>query len=267
MNIVFVSVFILGLWGALSALVLYFTSKKFNFPTNPLIAEVEAVLPAVNCGGCGQASCHGFAVACVKSNSLHNMVCTVGGKSIMEDVASILGKTANPVIPTVAVVRCGGSCELRPHINQFGGASSCAVVHNLYGGETGCSWGCIGLGDCVEPCKFDAIKINPETLLPEISDNKCTSCNACVTACPKGIIELRNLGEPAHKIYVNCVAKDSGVADSCAVACNGCEKCVEVCEDKAINMIGQLVYIDSTFCTLCGKCVSVCPTNAIVEKK
>jgi Na+-translocating ferredoxin:NAD+ oxidoreductase RNF subunit RnfB len=32
---------------------------------------------------------------------------------------------------------------------------------------------------------------NPETQLPEVIDDKCTACGACVTACPKGIIELR----------------------------------------------------------------------------
>jgi len=267
MSIVLVSVLTLLVIGALSALVIYLSSKKFYLYEDPLIPRVEQVLPAVNCGGCGHTSCHGFALACIKSDSLHNMVCTVGGKAVMEDVAAILGKTASPVIPTVAVVRCGGSCELRPRINQFNGASSCAIVHNLYGGDTGCSWGCIGLGDCVEPCKFDAIKLNPKTLLPEINDLKCTSCNACVTACPKGIIELRNLGVPAHKIYVNCVAKDPAVADACSVACIGCEKCVEVCQDKAITMIGKLAYIDPEACTLCGKCINVCPTNAIVEEK
>ena len=251
--------------GALLALVLYVTSRKFYFQTDPKIIEVESMLPQANCGGCGHASCHGFAVACVKADSLHHLICTVGGKSVMENVANALGKTASPIKPTVATVRCGGSCELRARVNQYDGATTCSIVHNLYGGETACSWGCIGLGDCVDVCRFNAIKLNTKTLLPEINADKCTSCNACILACPKGIIELRNMNENKHRIYVNCVTKDVSVIDSCSVACNGCTDCINVCADNAIQLINKTAYIDSSVCTLCGKCVAVCPTHAIVE--
>jgi len=267
MNIILISLLTLVIVGSFSAVILYFVSKKFEVFEDPRIDEVEAALPAANCGGCGFPGCRGFANACVNTDTLDNLRCPVGGTPTMEKVAAILGKTAIAAVPLVAVVRCGGTCELRPHTNQYDGVSSCAIAHNLYGGETACSWGCLGLGDCELSCKFDAIHINPDTLLPEVDDEKCTSCGACVKACPKFIIELRKKGPKSRRIYVSCVNKDKGAIakKACSVACIGCSKCFNVCPHEAITMANNLAFIDSDKCKLCRKCVVVCPTGAIVE--
>ena len=66
--------------------------------------------------------------------------------------------------------------------DRYDGAKSCAIAASLYGGETGCSYGCLGCGDCVAACQFDAIHMNPETGLPEVDEAKCTACGACVKA-------------------------------------------------------------------------------------
>ncbi len=267
MNLILISLITLVIVGTLSAVILFFASKKFEVYEDPRIDEVELALPAANCGGCGFPGCRGFANACVKADLLDNLLCPVGGTPTMEKVAAILGKTAGQGDATVAVVRCGGSCDLRPRTNQYDGVSSCAIAHNLYGGETACSWGCLGLGDCIVSCKFDAIYINPETLLPEVDEEKCTSCGACVKACPKAIIELRKKGTKSRRIYVNCVNQDKGAVNkkACEAACIGCSKCVKECAFDAITVTNNLAYIDPNKCTLCRKCVAVCPTSAIVE--
>lgn len=253
--------------GAVLAAVLYFVAQKFKVEEDPRIDEVEKMLPGANCGGCGFAGCRGMAEALVKNDDISALYCPVGGGDVMKAIADYLGKAAPEREPQVAVVRCAGTCANRPRTNQFNGAPSCAVVASTYGGETGCTFGCLGKGDCTAVCEFGAITMNPETGLPEVDDEKCTACGACVKACPKGVIELRKKFPKSRKVYVSCVNKEKGgvARKSCKAACIGCGKCAKVCPFGAITVENNLAFIDSTKCRLCRKCVVECPTGAIVE--
>ncbi|MDR0961742.1 MAG: Fe-S cluster domain-containing protein [Mediterranea sp.] len=262
-----IAVISLGTIALIAAVILYAASKKFAVYEDPRIAQVSEVLPQANCGGCGYPGCSAFADACVKAGSLDDKNCPVGGQSVMTQIAEILGLDAGTAEPMLAVVRCNGTCEYRPRTNYYDGAPSCAIAASLYGGDTGCSYGCLGCGDCVSVCNFDAIRMNPETLLPEVDEAKCTACNACAKACPKNIIELRPQGKKSRRIYVQCVNKDKGgvARKACSVACIGCSKCEKACAFDAITMADNLAYIDANKCKLCRKCVEVCPQNSIIE--
>ena len=115
-------------------------------------------------------------------------------------------------------------------------------------------------------CRFGAIGMN-EYGVAEVDEEKCTSCGACVKACPKSIIELRKKGPKSRRIYVSCVNKDKGAAarKACANACIGCGKCAKECPFEAITVTNNVAYIDYTKCRMCRKCVAVCPTGAIHE--
>jgi RnfABCDGE-type electron transport complex B subunit len=253
--------------GALSALILYLAAQKFKVFEDPRINLVEEALPAANCGGCGFPGCRAFAEALVKADDISDLNCPVGGADVMAEVAKILGKEVGKADPLVAVLRCNGTCELRPRNNKYEGATSCAAAALLYGGETGCSYGCYGLGDCVKACAFDAMHMDEETGLPVINEDNCVACGACVEACPKDIIELRKKGPKGRRIFVSCVNKEKGAVakKACSVACIGCGKCVKECPFDAITLENNLAYIDYEKCRLCRKCVVVCPTHAIHE--
>lgn len=267
MELILTAVIVLCLIGAASAAILYFTSQKFKVEEDPRVEKVLNALPSANCGGCGFPGCNGFASAIVKSDTMDGFYCPVGGQATMDNIARILGRTADVSIKKIAVVRCNGTCENRPKTSIYDGVPKCVIESALYGGDTGCTFGCLGLGDCVDACLFDAIHINPETMLPEVIEDKCTACGACVKACPKNLIELRKQGPKSRRIYVNCMNKDKGgvARKSCKVACIGCSKCQQVCPFDAITIENNLAYIDDEKCRLCRKCVPACPTNSIIE--
>ena len=264
---VLITIICLSLIALISAVILYFIAQKFKIFEDPKIDEVQALLPAVNCGGCGFAGCRNFAEALVKAKDFEGLNCPVGGAPVMGEVAKLLGKEAPVVEPLVAVLLCNGSPENRPHTSKYDGVSDCRIVNSLYIGETDCSYGCLGLGDCVRACKFDAMHMNTETGLPVIIDEKCVSCGACVKACPRNIIELRKKAKKDRKIYDACSNCDKGgpARRACKVACIACNKCFNVCEFNAITIENNLAYIDAFKCTFCRKCVNECPTGSIVE--
>jgi Na+-translocating ferredoxin:NAD+ oxidoreductase RNF subunit RnfB len=264
---VLITIISLTLLAFMSAVILYFIAQKFKVFEDPRIDEVQAALPAANCGGCGFAGCRNLAEALVNADTFEGLNCPVGGAPVMAEAARILGKVAPVVDPTIAVLLCNGAPESRPRTSIYNGASDCRITNTLYIGETDCSYGCLGNGDCERACIFDALHMDPVTGLPVIIDDKCVSCGACVKACPRNLIELRRKAKKDRKIYVACSNCDKGgpARRACKVACIACTKCVKVCEFDAITIENNLAYIDAYKCTFCRKCVIECPTNAIIE--
>ena len=91
MNVIFISMGVLGVTGLVAAVLLYVVSLIFKVEEDPRIDLVVAALPGANCGGCGFAGCRNFAEACVKAGGIEGLACPVGGEPTMEDVKRILG--------------------------------------------------------------------------------------------------------------------------------------------------------------------------------
>lgn len=260
------TVLLLVALGALAAIILYWVSQKFKVQENPKLEEVMDALPATNCGGCGFAGCSGFASALVNADDLSPYHCPVGGNEVMQEVASILGKEVQEKDPFVAVVKCAGAIGVRVHTTNYDGAANCSIASDLYSGERGCSDGCVGLGECVDACDFDAMYMDETTGLPVVIEDKCTACNACVTTCSKNIIDLWPKGKRDKKIYIACVNEEKGgtARKECSMACSGCAKCADECKYDAITVENDLAKIDYDLCKLCGKCVVACDVRNIV---
>lgn len=252
--------------GAVAAVVLYFIAQKFKVIEDPRIDDVTEALPGANCGGCGYAGCRAFAEAMVKEGTMEGFFCPVGGNDLMKSLSPLLGVEAVEKKPQIAVLRCNGSFANSPAKYSYDGPKNCTFTHTLASGEGGCMYGCLGGGECVDACDFDAMYMDPKTGLPVVKDN-CVACNACVVACPRDLLELRNRGPKDKRIFVACMNEEKGAPakKNCSVACIGCSACFKVCPHDAITMNNNLAYIDYEKCTLCRKCVEVCPTNSIHE--
>ncbi len=269
--IVLYSMLTLGAVAAVFATILYAIARRFAVEEDPRVAEVEELLPGINCGACGFPGCSGMAAALVGAadeGDISTLFCPPGGNETMTTVGFYFGLEVREGAPTTAVVRCGGSVGAAPHKVRYDGHTTCAVAHATHAGESGCPFGCFGLGDCVDACDFDAIRINGETGLPEVDPERCTSCGACVTACPRNLIAVVPRGRRDRRVVVNCRNCESGAIakKNCSVACIACGQCKRVCDDivQAITIDANLATIDPEKCISCGQCVGVCPTNAIV---
>lgn len=246
--------------GIAGAAILVVAAKFMAVEEDERIGLVTAELPAANCGACGYAGCADYAKAVVEDGAPVNK-CVPGGQKAADAVAAVMGVEAGSSTPHHAVVMCQGTNDNCKTKFEYHGMPTCSAAAGYYGGPSACQYGCLGYGDCVTVCKFDAIKV--VNGLSIVDPEKCTGCGACAEVCPKNIISVLPVGKMAE---VRCQNKDKGAQAMkvCAVSCIGCTKCVKTCQHEAISFENNLATIIPEKCVGCSECVAVCPKHAIV---
>ncbi len=238
------SVIVLAGLGLGFGLLLALAAKAFHVETDPRIGQVEGVLPGANCGACGRPGCSAYAEAVVKG-ALPPGLCAPGGPAVAAKVAAVLGLDAGEFVPKVAVVRCKGGKRHAKNRSEYLGIPDCVAAELVNGGPKGCVYGCLGFGNCVKACSFDAMAMSDDGL-PVVFEDKCTACGACVKACPRGILELI---PRSQQVFLACVSQDRAkeVKDVCDVGCTGCKACTtpKWTPSKKVKMLGNLPVISA----------------------
>ncbi len=183
--------FMLGL-GATCGAVLSAASKIFYVYEDPRIAEVEGFTALSNCGGCGYAGCSAAAAAVVAGKASPT-VCVVADAEAAINIAGVMGIDPGTAEAILSYNTCPGGDRADDKYHYMG-ISSCQALATIYGGQRVCTVGCLGLGDCVRACIFDALKIGPEGY-PVVDEIKCVGCGACVRVCPKDIMEIKTMSQ------------------------------------------------------------------------
>ena len=257
---VLLAALIVGGTGILIGFFLGIAGEKLNVEVDPREEEISGVLPGNNCGGCGYAGCSGLAAAIVNKEA-EVSGCPVGGAPVAALIAEIMGVAVGNTEKKVAFVKCAGTCENAKQDYVYFGEQDCAMQAFLpNGGSKSCNYGCLGYGNCVKACPFDAIHIVDGIAL--VDKEACKACGKCIPACPKNLIEMIPY---SATMKVQCASKDKGkeVTASCSVGCIACRICEKNCPHQAITVQDNIAHIDYEKCNRCGICAEKCPKKII----
>ncbi|HHY06454.1 MAG TPA: RnfABCDGE type electron transport complex subunit B [Clostridia bacterium] len=257
----------LAILGGLFGLVLGIANKKFAVEVDPRVEAILEVLPGANCGSCGFPGCSGYAEAVVAGTAPLN-ACTPGKDEVRQTIAKIMGREAGEAKERkVAQLLCKGGSDRAALLYEYEGIRDCHTAATMFQGPKACSYGCLGLGSCVEACPFGGIQMG-EDQLPVVNYELCSGCGACVDNCPQHVLKLV---EASQLVHVRCRNKEKGkeAKKACTVACIKCKLCERNCPEGAISVVadaeGSIAVIDYAKCTNCGICVEKCPTK-VIEK-
>lgn len=259
MNEILIAVLIVAAMGLIIGLILAVASVIMAVPKDEKAEAVLEVLPGANCGACGYSGCSGYAKALAHGEAQPGL-CSPGGEECVKAIAKVLGVEAGAIERKTAVVKCDGTAENSPLKMEYQGITTCAAAAALHGGTKNCSYGCIGFGDCVNVCEYDAIAI--EDNVARINPAKCKSCGMCVKICPKHLISIVPLKKQAVVMCSNC-DKGAAATAACKTACIACMKCAKTCPVGAIKIENFHAVVNPQLCTGCGECAKVCPKNCI----
>jgi electron transport complex protein RnfB len=153
-----VSLIIIALVSLIFGLVVMWVSKKFKVEGNPIVDEINAILPQTQCGQCNFPGCKPYAQAIASGEAPINQ-CPPGGEEGIKKLAALLDLEV---------------LELNP---DNGDEKVCDMVVEVVEPD------CVGCTKCIQVCPVDAI-VGAAKQMHVIILDVCTGCDLCIPACP-----------------------------------------------------------------------------------
>jgi len=152
----------------LFGLLLGYAAVKFKVEGNPLVDQIDKILPQTQCGQCGYPGCRPYAEAVANGEAEINL-CIPGGEEVMLKIAELTGKEPKAVA--------------EPETQHEG--RMVAYIHEDL---------CIGCMHCIKECPVDAI-VGTTKMMHTVIADECTGCEKCIPVCPVDCIEMRPITE------------------------------------------------------------------------
>jgi RnfABCDGE-type electron transport complex B subunit len=245
------------------ALALLIASEKLKVHLDPKIEQVHEALPNLDCGACGYPGCGQYAKAVIENPELLGR-CSPGGAKTANAIAGILNLQISSEGPAKRpIVHCRAHLEDKVYFAEYAGIESCTAANALANVQA-CKFGCLGYGDCVRACKFDALHVVDG--LATVDYYNCTGCGACSRACPRNLIEMVPFAHE-NMMAVACSNREAGkvTRGMCAVGCIACKLCVKQTDLFAIeDNLAHVDYATYSPSEQTETAMTKCPTGVIV---
>ncbi|MDO6705815.1 electron transport complex subunit RsxB [Photobacterium sp. 1_MG-2023] len=161
MSGIFIAIIAIAILAAVFGLILGFAAIRFKVESDPVVEQIDAILPQTQCGQCGYPGCRPYAEAIANGDEINK--CPPGGQATIEKLADLMGVEVKD-----------SAHDAEKSIKKV------AFIHEDM---------CIGCTKCIQACPVDAIAGATKALHTVIKD-ECTGCDLCVAPCPTDCIEM-----------------------------------------------------------------------------
>lgn len=148
--------------GLVFGAVLGFGAITFKVEGDPIVDQINAILPQTQCGQCGYPGCKPYAEAIANGDLINK--CPPGGEAGIHALADLLD---------VEVIA----------LDDEHGVEDIRKVAYIREDE------CIGCTKCIQACPVDAI-LGAAKLMHTVIASECTGCDLCVEPCPVDCIDM-----------------------------------------------------------------------------
>ena len=158
----FTALIILGVLALIFGAILGYSAIKFKVEADPLVEQIDAILPQTQCGQCGYPGCKPYAEAIANGDEINK--CPPGGEATIKQLADLMGVEPKP-------------------LDGDHGVEEVKKVAYIREAE------CIGCTKCIQACPVDAI-IGASKQMHTVIVDECTGCDLCVAPCPVDCIDM-----------------------------------------------------------------------------